>query len=83
MFMTCEAFNILCMHVLWFDIYSLCFNFVLSKFIVELVVRFDIDIYHANLLQELNNYLSVSTSTSVIIDKSSDGDFLRIDFNTR
>ncbi|XP_004487592.1 protein disulfide-isomerase 5-4 isoform X2 [Cicer arietinum] len=30
---------------------------------------------------ELNEYLSVSTSTSVIIDKSSDGDFLRIDFN--
>ncbi|KAK7324659.1 hypothetical protein VNO77_28394 [Canavalia gladiata] len=30
---------------------------------------------------ELNNYLSVSTSTSVIVDKSSDGDFLRIDFN--
>lgn len=34
-------------------------------------------------LQELNNYLSVSTSTSVIVDKSSDGDFLRIDFNIR
>ncbi|XP_027348686.1 protein disulfide-isomerase 5-4-like isoform X2 [Abrus precatorius] len=30
---------------------------------------------------ELSNYLSVSTSTSVIVDKSSDGDFLRIDFN--
>lgn len=30
---------------------------------------------------ELNNYLTVSTSTSVIVDKSSDGDFLRIDFN--
>ncbi|KAM7250541.1 hypothetical protein ACFE04_022424 [Oxalis oulophora] len=30
---------------------------------------------------ELNNYLAVSTSTSVIVDKSSDGDFLRIDFN--
>ncbi|XP_048336437.1 protein disulfide-isomerase 5-3 isoform X3 [Ziziphus jujuba] len=30
---------------------------------------------------ELNNYLSVSTSTSVIVDKSTDGDFLRIDFN--
>ncbi|CAK8535253.1 unnamed protein product [Lathyrus sativus] len=30
---------------------------------------------------ELNEYLSVSTSSSVIIDKSSDGDFLRIDFN--
>ncbi|KAK7262639.1 hypothetical protein RJT34_30214 [Clitoria ternatea] len=30
---------------------------------------------------ELGNYLSVSTSTSVIVDKSSDGDFLRIDFN--
>ncbi|KAF7833868.1 protein disulfide-isomerase 5-4 [Senna tora] len=33
------------------------------------------------LWQELNNYLSVSTSTSVIVDKSSDGDFLRMDFN--
>ncbi|RDX58238.1 Protein disulfide-isomerase 5-4, partial [Mucuna pruriens] len=30
---------------------------------------------------ELNSYLSVSTSTSVIVDKSSDGDYLRIDFN--
>ncbi|RYR21282.1 hypothetical protein Ahy_B03g066575 isoform B [Arachis hypogaea] len=30
---------------------------------------------------ELNNYLTVSTSTSVIVDQSSDGDFLRIDFN--
>ncbi|KAI4322809.1 hypothetical protein L6164_022468 [Bauhinia variegata] len=30
---------------------------------------------------ELSNYMSVSTSTSVIVDKSSDGDFLRIDFN--
>ncbi|KAI8001860.1 ADP-ribosylation factor GTPase-activating protein AGD3 [Camellia lanceoleosa] len=31
--------------------------------------------------EELNNYLTVSTSTSVIVDKSSDGDFLLIDFN--
>ncbi|KDP39071.1 hypothetical protein JCGZ_00828 [Jatropha curcas] len=30
---------------------------------------------------EFNNYLTVSTSTSVIVDNSSDGDFLRIDFN--
>ncbi|KAK5810589.1 hypothetical protein PVK06_025905 [Gossypium arboreum] len=30
---------------------------------------------------ELNKYLTVSTSTSIIIDNSSDGDFLRIDFN--
>ncbi|XP_057457365.1 protein disulfide-isomerase 5-4-like [Lotus japonicus] len=30
---------------------------------------------------ELNSYMSVSTSTSVIVDKSSDGEFLRIDFN--
>ncbi|KAI4340047.1 hypothetical protein MLD38_024922 [Melastoma candidum] len=30
---------------------------------------------------ELSNYLAVSTSTSVIVDKSSDGDFLRLDFN--
>ncbi|KAK7272439.1 hypothetical protein RJT34_29034 [Clitoria ternatea] len=30
---------------------------------------------------ELNNYMSVSSSTSVIIDKSSDEDYLRIDFN--
>ncbi|KAF2285819.1 hypothetical protein GH714_008254 [Hevea brasiliensis] len=35
----------------------------------------------AALFMELNNYLTVSTSTSVIVDKSSDGDFLRIDFN--
>ncbi|XWS11189.1 hypothetical protein CRYUN_Cryun38cG0062600 [Craigia yunnanensis] len=30
---------------------------------------------------ELSNYLAVSTSTSVIVDNSSDGQFLRIDFN--
>ncbi|XP_004244141.1 protein disulfide isomerase-like 5-4 [Solanum lycopersicum] len=30
---------------------------------------------------ELNNYLTVSTTTSVIVDKSSDAEFLRIDFN--
>ncbi|OIW03148.1 hypothetical protein TanjilG_11785 [Lupinus angustifolius] len=30
---------------------------------------------------ELNTYMSVNTSTSVIVDKSSDGEFLRIDFN--
>ncbi|KAL9403457.1 hypothetical protein Peur_000429 [Populus x canadensis] len=30
---------------------------------------------------ELNNYLTVNTSTSVIVDNSSDGEFLRIDFN--
>ncbi|RDX90878.1 Protein disulfide-isomerase 5-4, partial [Mucuna pruriens] len=30
---------------------------------------------------ELGNYLTVSTSTSVIVDKSSDGDYLGIDFN--
>ncbi|KAG6532377.1 hypothetical protein ZIOFF_006217 [Zingiber officinale] len=30
---------------------------------------------------ELNNYLTVSTLTSVIVDRSSDGEFLRIDFN--
>ncbi|KAJ9672052.1 hypothetical protein PVL29_025622 [Vitis rotundifolia] len=30
---------------------------------------------------ELSNYLTVSTSTSVIVDQSSDGDFLRIEFN--
>ncbi|KAL4312007.1 hypothetical protein GQ457_01G049480 [Hibiscus cannabinus] len=30
---------------------------------------------------ELKNYLTVSTSTSIVVDNSSDGDFLRIDFN--
>ncbi|KAF3594548.1 hypothetical protein DY000_02027398 [Brassica cretica] len=30
---------------------------------------------------ELNNYLAVSTTTSIIVDRSSDGDFLRMDFN--
>ena len=34
-------------------------------------------------LQELHNYLSISTSTSVIVDRSSDEDYLRIDFNIR
>ncbi|CAA0840367.1 Protein disulfide-isomerase 5-4 [Striga hermonthica] len=32
---------------------------------------------------ELNDYLTVSSSTSVVVDKSSDGDFLRIDFKSR
>jgi hypothetical protein len=35
------------------------------------------------LLQELSTYLAVNTTTSVIVDRSSDGDFLRIDFNMR
>ncbi|KAF8700420.1 hypothetical protein HU200_034358 [Digitaria exilis] len=30
---------------------------------------------------ELSNYLAVNTTTSVIVDRSSDGEFLRIDFN--
>ncbi|VFQ58615.1 unnamed protein product [Cuscuta campestris] len=30
---------------------------------------------------ELHHYLSVSTTTSVVVDRSADGDFLRIDFN--
>nr|GMC72467.1 protein disulfide isomerase-like 5-4 [Ipomoea batatas] len=30
---------------------------------------------------ELSNYMTVSTTTSIVVDKSSDGDFLRIDFN--
>ncbi|XP_042504234.1 protein disulfide isomerase-like 5-4 [Macadamia integrifolia] len=30
---------------------------------------------------ELNDYLKVSTSTSIVVDKSSDGEFLRIEFN--
>ncbi|KAF9589098.1 hypothetical protein IFM89_018829 [Coptis chinensis] len=30
---------------------------------------------------ELNNYLAVSTSTAVVVDKSSDGEFLRIELN--
>lgn len=34
-------------------------------------------------LQELSSYLKVSTATSVIVDQSSDGEFLRIDFNIR
>lgn len=34
-------------------------------------------------MQELNNYFTASTSTSVVVDKSSDGEFLRIEFNFR
>ncbi|XP_077221578.1 protein disulfide isomerase-like 5-4 [Tasmannia lanceolata] len=30
---------------------------------------------------ELNDYLTVSTTTSVVVDRSLDGEFLRIDFN--
>ncbi|XP_009135698.1 protein disulfide-isomerase 5-3 [Brassica rapa] len=30
---------------------------------------------------ELSSYLEVTTTTAVVVDKSSDGDFLRIDFN--
>ncbi|GMP35225.1 hypothetical protein CsSME_00007761 [Camellia sinensis var. sinensis] len=32
-------------------------------------------------IKELNNYFTMSASTSVIVDKSSDGEFLHIDFN--
>ncbi|KAF2594108.1 hypothetical protein F2Q70_00043745 [Brassica cretica] len=32
---------------------------------------------------ELSTYLAVTTNTSVIVHNSSDGDFLRIDFNVR
>ncbi|GMI70264.1 PDI-like 5-4, PROTEIN DISULFIDE ISOMERASE 7, ARABIDOPSIS THALIANA PROTEIN DISULFIDE ISOMERASE 7 [Hibiscus trionum] len=32
---------------------------------------------------ELNDYLTVSTTTSIVVDNSSNGDFLRIDFNIR
>jgi hypothetical protein len=31
----------------------------------------------------LSSYLAVNTTTSVIVDRSSDGEFLRIDFNMR
>lgn len=34
-------------------------------------------------LKELNNYLMTTTSTSVIVDNSRDGDHLRINFNVR
>ncbi|CAN0899935.1 Protein disulfide isomerase-like 5-4 [Linum grandiflorum] len=30
---------------------------------------------------ELNNYLTIRPTTSVIVDRSTDGDYLRIDFN--
>ncbi|GAB4846203.1 Protein disulfide-isomerase 5-4 [Ancistrocladus abbreviatus] len=30
---------------------------------------------------ELSSYLAVSTTTSIVVDRSSDGDFLRIEFN--
>ena len=30
---------------------------------------------------ELNNYLTVNTTTNVVVDRSQDGDHLRIDFN--
>ncbi|KAK8483069.1 hypothetical protein V6N11_049611 [Hibiscus sabdariffa] len=30
---------------------------------------------------ELNDFLTLSTTTSIVVDNSSDGDFLRIDFN--
>ncbi|KAL9264486.1 disulfide isomerase-like 5-4-like protein [Drosera capensis] len=30
---------------------------------------------------ELNNYLAVSTTTAIVVDRSSDADFLRIEFN--
>jgi len=47
------------------------------------MLKFHFDICLASLFQELSNYLTVSTSTSVIVDKSSDHDYLRIDFNIR
>jgi hypothetical protein len=30
---------------------------------------------------ELNNYMSVATTTIVVVDRSRDGEYLRIDFN--
>ncbi|KAK8983416.1 hypothetical protein V6N11_073833 [Hibiscus sabdariffa] len=35
----------------------------------------------AAVAMELSDYLTVSTTTSIVVDNSSDGDFLRIDFN--
>jgi hypothetical protein len=32
---------------------------------------------------ELNNYMSVATTTIVVVDRSRDGEYLRIDFNLR
>ena len=36
-----------------------------------------------SMFQELNEYLTVSTTSSIIVDKSKDGEFMRIDFNLR
>lgn len=33
------------------------------------------------LIQELNNYLTLETQTSMIVDRSAQGDLLRINFN--
>lgn len=56
-------------------LFALCFD--------PALLLYRLGLNHDLFLQELNNYLTVSTSTSVIVDKSSDGDFLRIDFNIR
>ncbi|KAE8637502.1 hypothetical protein CSA_004758 [Cucumis sativus] len=52
---------------------ALSMVFYLEWFLLVLIFKF--------VFQELSNYLSVSTSTSVIVDNSTDGDFLRMDFN--
>lgn len=35
----------------------------------------------ARLIQELNNYLTLETQTSLVVDRSAQGDLLRINFN--
>ncbi|PWA62427.1 protein disulfide isomerase-like 5-4 [Artemisia annua] len=46
-------------------------------------IEFDILSAYIATWQELHNYLSISTSTSVIVERNSDDDYLRIDFNIR
>ncbi|KAG5546406.1 hypothetical protein RHGRI_018552 [Rhododendron griersonianum] len=71
----------------------IAFSFAFCWFSVSLLAVINYPIFIAPLsstgfiatprTMELSSYLKVSTGTSVIVDKSSDGEFLRIDFNIR
>lgn len=77
------SLDLLVLTILW-----RCSSFILSLILInaQFVTISKNECYFdfaSFILQELNNYLAVSTSTSVIVDRSADGDFLRLDFNIR
>lgn len=69
-------------HMLQFLV-CLCVFFVVTGHCFELLLTGFLFLLIVISLQELHNYLSISTTTSIIVDRSSDEDYLRIDFNIR